>query len=112
MSTAWGRGGEALAAAYLRSLGWTIVTRNYRGGRGEVDLVALDGEAYVFVEVKARSGGLGAEAVGTEKAGRVVSAARAFLREAGTEPEGVRFDIVEVDLATGAVAHHPDAFRG
>lgn len=111
MSTAKGRSGEAVAAAHLRCLGLTIVTRNYRGGSGEVDLVALDGETYVFIEVKARAGGLGALAVDAPKARRIASAAAAFLREAGVEPEEVRFDIVEVDARSGEVTHYPDAFR-
>ena len=115
MSTAKGRSGEALATAHLRRSGMTIVTRNFRGGGGEVDVVALDGAVYVFVEVKTRSGGGGALAVGPEKARRIVSAAGAFLREAGFgaggEPEAVRFDIAEVDAASGEVIHYPDAFR-
>ena len=56
-ATAGGRG-EQLAAAWLqRERGFTIVARNWRSPRDrrdELDLVARDGEALVFVEVKTR----------------------------------------------------------
>jgi putative endonuclease len=49
-----GRLGEQLAAAHLERLGFAIVARNARTRYGEIDLIAFDGEALVFVEVKAR----------------------------------------------------------
>ncbi len=49
-----GRLGEQLAAAHLERLGFTIVERNARTRYGEIDLIAFDGEALVFVEVKSR----------------------------------------------------------
>lgn len=109
MSTERGRHAESLAADHLRERGLTIITRNYRAPGGEVDLIALDGETYVFVEVKSRRAGGGAFAVDAAKAGRVALAATAFLREAGVAPETVRFDIVEIEGET--IAHHPDAWR-
>ena len=109
MSTERGRHAESLAADHLRERGLTIVTRNYRASGGEIDLVAMDGSTYVFVEVKSRRAGGGAFAVDAAKAQRVALAASAFLREAGVAPETVRFDIVEVEGR--AVVHHPDAWR-
>lgn len=50
-----GRVGEEAAARYLSESGWRILARNYSGPRGELDLVAWDGECMAFVEVKARS---------------------------------------------------------
>jgi len=52
-----GRRGEDLAAAHLRACGMTIVERNWRCARGEIDIIAHDGDETVFVEVKTRSGG-------------------------------------------------------
>lgn len=49
-----GRGGESLAAWYLRLKGYAIVARRYKTPAGEIDLVALRGGSLVFVEVKAR----------------------------------------------------------
>jgi putative endonuclease len=47
--------GERLAVRYLREQGLTIVDRNWRCVRGEIDIVALDGECLAFVEVKTRT---------------------------------------------------------
>src|SRR4051812_25272216 len=45
---------EQLAESYLARLGLEIVERNYRCRFGEIDLIALDGDALVFVEVRLR----------------------------------------------------------
>jgi putative endonuclease len=49
---ALGRLGEELAATHLERLGFTILDRNVRSREGEIDLIACDGAALVFVEVK------------------------------------------------------------
>jgi putative endonuclease len=51
---ALGKLGEQLAAAHLERLGFAIVERNARTRYGEIDLIAFNGEALVFVEVKSR----------------------------------------------------------
>lgn len=51
---ALGRLGEQFAAAHLERLGFAIVARNARTRYGEIDLIAFNGEALVFVEVKSR----------------------------------------------------------
>jgi putative endonuclease len=58
-----GRIGEDLAAERLAGEGWEIVARNWRTRRGEVDIVARDGEWLVFVEVRARRGQPGRDPV-------------------------------------------------
>jgi len=52
-----GRVAEDLVAARLIAAGWTLLERNARSRYGELDLVALDGRALVFVEVKAGRAG-------------------------------------------------------
>ena len=71
-----GRSAEDLVAARLERAGWRIVARNARTAavRGEIDLIALDGPALVFVEVKARRAGLDA---GPETPAMAVGAAQA-----------------------------------
>jgi putative endonuclease len=48
-----GRRAEDLVAMRLVAAGWEIVERNSRTRYGELDIVALDGSALVFIEVKA-----------------------------------------------------------
>ena len=49
-----GKVGEDLAANFLEQIGFKIIKRNYRFERGEIDLIAEEGDELVFVEVKAR----------------------------------------------------------
>jgi putative endonuclease len=49
-----GRRGERVAAAYLSRRGYTVLAHNARTRRGEIDLIALDRDALVFVEIKTR----------------------------------------------------------
>ncbi|MBT9154670.1 MAG: hypothetical protein DDT39_01349 [Firmicutes bacterium] len=49
-----GQRGEELAAQYLVSQGYAIVCRNYRGERGEIDLIAFRHGLLLFAEVKYR----------------------------------------------------------
>ena len=51
---ALGRRAEDEAAALLRKAGMTILDRNWRKGRQEIDIVARDGDTLVFVEVRAK----------------------------------------------------------
>ncbi|HMO12215.1 MAG TPA: YraN family protein, partial [Actinotalea sp.] len=53
---ALGRYGERLVADRLERSGWCVLERNWRGTRGELDLVAIEGRTLVVVEVKTRSG--------------------------------------------------------
>ncbi len=50
-----GRYGEEVAARFLLDAGLTVLERNWRCRGGELDIVATDGSALVFVEVKTRS---------------------------------------------------------
>ena len=49
-----GRRGEQAAVEHLLRRGFDIVERNYRTRWGELDIVAYDGSALIFCEVKAR----------------------------------------------------------
>jgi putative endonuclease len=78
-----GAGAEDSAAEFLRSLGYTIVTRNFVApGLSEIDIVAMDGDVCVFVEVKERrTGGLVGpeESVSLSKQRRLWEAASYYL---------------------------------
>jgi putative endonuclease len=102
-----GRLAEDFVAARLAARGWEIVERNARTRYGELDLIALDGRALVFVEVKAgREDPLfGPErpvlGVGPRKQLRVRRLARAWMMERREAPRyaEIRFDAIGVTFA-------------
>jgi putative endonuclease len=51
-SRALGALGERLACEHLERLGFAVLERNVRTRRGEIDVIAFDGETLVFAEVK------------------------------------------------------------
>lgn len=95
---------EAVAADYLVARGWTILARNVRVGRSEVDLVAREPAGMlVIVEVRSHTvARLGApeELVDATKVARLYAAARTLLRSdrspADVRPVPFRIDLVTV----------------
>ncbi len=99
-----GQHGEDLAEAYVREAGWTVLDRNWRGARGELDLVALDGEELVAVEVKTRRSaayGHPAEAVTPRKLARIRGLTVEWLRAHDSRPASVRVDVIAITLPPG-----------
>ncbi len=45
---------ENFAEEYLSKQGLTLIERNFHSRQGEIDLIMLDGDTYVFIEVKYR----------------------------------------------------------
>jgi putative endonuclease len=98
---ALGERGEAAAAAWLASRGWTILARRWRCPYGELDLVALDADnVLVAVEVKLRRGaraGDPAESVDRRRLARLRAALGRFrAEEVASRAEGTRIDLVAV----------------
>lgn len=108
--------GENLAASFLERQGYAIVARNARTRWGEVDVVAKDGDTWVFVEVKTRRSerfGYGAEAVTFHKQRHIIRMAQILLARYQAWESAVRFDVVEVTVRSGcepALRHLPNAF--
>lgn len=100
MSRATGQSFEARAAAYLTQQGLKIVEQNYQCRSGELDLIARDGEYYVFVEVKFRQSGRFGEPfehVGSQKQRRMTKAALHYAQARGIyERYPMRFDVVSI----------------
>ena len=94
----------------MKAEGYRIVGMNYRTPYGEADIVAQDGDTYVFCEVKTRESGTfgtAAEAVSADKRRRYIQIARYFQMRAGCET-GIRFDVAEV--YPDRIVHIPNAF--
>jgi len=115
--TALGRWGEELAAEHLRGRGWAILSRNYRSGRREIDLVASRGGVVAFVEVKTRNSrgcATGLEAITPAKRRRLERAAEGWVSAHGDGVDTFRFDAVSVVREPGGAArldHLEDAWR-
>jgi len=94
-----GREAEDRAAEFLIQAGYTIVTRRFKVLRGEIDLVALDGDVLVFVEVKARftPGYDPTTAVGPAKRKALFRAGQAYLQHVEEPDREIRFDLVAID---------------
>jgi putative endonuclease len=93
---------EALAADYLASLGYRIVARNHRCRRGEIDIIAYDGDTLCFVEVRSRTPsrfGTPLETIGRQKMRRIVFAAQDYISRLGTPWPPMRFDAVGIALS-------------
>jgi len=96
-----GSRGEAEAAQFLERQGLAIIARNFRTRRGEIDLIARDGDTLVFVEVRVRTSrafGGAAASITSAKRARMVAAAGAYLVRLGREPP-CRFDAILIDGA-------------
>ena len=102
---ALGAWGEDLAVAHLEGRGYAVLARNWRCREGEIDIVAANDDALVFVEVKTRSSrdfGEPAEAVSPLKARRIHGLAARWLAE--HRPPGrrdLRFDVVAIVRVPG-----------
>ena len=116
-----GDAAEERAAEHLQAAGWTVLARNVRMGRFELDLVAVDPGppgALVVVEVRWRAGrtfGLPEETVDHRKRTRVRAGAYGLL-DRGVLPGGtplprlpLRFDLVVLE-PDGRIRHYRAAF--
>lgn len=95
-----GRWGEWVALRHVRKLGWDVVARNWRGYRGEVDLIAYDGPVLVFLEVKTRHvpAPIHPEAqVDARKEKRLDELAMEFLTRYEITDVPVRFDVIAIE---------------
>ena len=105
----FGDTGEAIAAEYLKRKGYRLVMANFKVpiGRnrndaevtGEIDLIAIDGEALCFVEVKTRrsdeyAGPL--SSIDLRKQRQITRAARVYRRIFNIQNIPFRYDAVSV----------------
>lgn len=93
----FGIDGESLATEFLRKKGYRILERNYRTRRGEMDIIAKEGGALVFVEVKAHRGdqfGGPQGAVGWRKQQQLIRVASHYMARHRIQNRDCRFDLV------------------
>ena len=113
---ALGKSGEDLACDELLRRGYAIVDRRYRTRAGEIDVIARDGTALVFVEVKTRRStrcGNPADAITARKRRQIVLMASDYLARRRPRAGSCRFDVVAVSIDTdgrAAITVIPGAF--
>lgn len=103
---AYGLRSETIAVLWLRMRLYTILDRNFRAQGGEIDIVAMRGNAVVFVEVKAR-GDLAEAAIAiTPQKQRRIS--RAVDRWIATNPWAMRYTLRgdAIFIAPGKLPRH------
>jgi putative endonuclease len=109
-----GAAAERYAAHHLERAGYLILARNYRGGGGEIDLVAQQGDEVVFVEVRARRpGGLVGpeESLTPRKQARLLQAAAHYLQSRSPEEPPWRVDLIALELDARGALHRVEHLR-
>jgi putative endonuclease len=99
-----GKAGEDFACRELERRGYEILARRFRTRYGEIDIVAREGEALVFVEVKARRStrfGEPSEAVHWRKQQTIARIAAEYVLRHGIGHGSCRFDVVSVVFGDG-----------
>lgn len=110
-----GQQGEALAVAYLEEQGYTVLARNFRFDRAEIDIIARENAGeLVMVEVKTRNSSVFGDPqqfVSRAKIRQLVKAADGYLQLMGLD-DVVRFDIIAVlkNSSQEELTHIKDAF--
>jgi putative endonuclease len=94
-----GQEGENAAADFLTGRGMEIVERNFRCPPGEIDIIARDDRAIVFVEVRTRQAkgfGTPEESITHVKRARLIRAAQWYLKQHKLFNSSARFDVVTI----------------
>jgi putative endonuclease len=111
-----GLAGEEIARQYLAQQGYQIIEQNFRSSQGEIDLIAKDKQALVFIEVKNysyRSLGSAVGAVGSTKKKSLVHAAETYLYHHDIQDTYCRFDVIAIYTKLNGqqkIEHYKDAF--
>ncbi len=93
-----GKKGEQLAVDYLLKCSYTIVERNYRFNKAEVDIIAKKNNVLAIIEVKTRSTtdfGNPQDFVKPNQINRLVKAVDEYVNVNNLEVD-VRFDIIAI----------------
>jgi putative endonuclease len=93
-----GQKGEDLAAEYLKKAGFKILSRNWKWGKYEIDIIAENSVVIVFAEVKTRTDDFQMHpvtAVTREKQKSIIFAADGYLQKFNINKES-RFDVLTI----------------
>ncbi|MBY6063892.1 YraN family protein [Pseudidiomarina sediminum] len=110
-----GNAGENDACAYLEQHGLRVIARNYRCPLGEIDVIAQDGEHWVFIEVKTRHDedfATVVEQISSAQCQRIRRCAQFYLlsRKLDEHQTLMRFDVIAICQQPAQLHWLPDAF--
>jgi len=101
-----GNQGENIATEYIENLGYEIIQRNFKFGRGgEIDIIAKHKNTLVFIEVKTRTNhkfGDPIEQISLQKRKNWRKAAEGFLYLKNINNQECRFDAIFIDILSNA----------
>ena len=110
-----GNEGENRATAFLETKGFSIIERNWRTNRGEIDIIAVKNDILVFVEVKTLPNGtldMIQRELNNQKRQRIIKTSKRFLlKHREYNNSYVRFDVIVIDMpGLEPVYHIENAF--
>lgn len=107
-----GKEGEKMAAMFLIKKGYSILSRNFRYKKSEIDIIAQKDKTIAFVEVKTRTNAFFQEpelSVTRSKQKQITLGANFFIQENDIDLD-IRFDIIAITLFGNKINHIEDAF--
>jgi putative endonuclease len=113
-----GRQGEKIACRFLKNKFYDILMKNFKVKRGEIDIIARDGETICFVEVKTRRYSKDKTQnakvlLSSTQAKRIQNASKDYLYEIGNPNVKYRYELIEIFLSNfriKTVYHWKDNF--
>lgn len=110
-----GRLGEIIASEFLEQKGYTILERNYRFGKSEIDIIASKQPFLSFLEVKLRKSynfGYPENHLKSTQIRAIKRAAEHYLTQLDQLPAAIRFDIIAIkfDRTLHEIQHLKDVF--
>ena len=110
-----GNQGENRAAGYLEAKGFSIIERNWRTNRGEIDIIAVKNDILAFVEVKTLPNGtldMIQRELNYQKRQRIIKTSKRFLLNHRQYSNNyIRYDVIVIDMpGLEPVYHIENAF--
>lgn len=102
---------EQRACQFLGEMGYGIVETNFLCKSGEIDIIAVDGDVWVFVEVKFKKSaryGQPYEMVHYAKQQKIGKAAMFYRKKSNISDQSFRFDIISI--LGDDIEHYKNAF--
>ncbi len=110
-----GKDGELAAVNFLKSIGYALITTNWRVGKYEIDIIAKEKDTLVFIEVKTRKTaayGHPSEFLSLKQMRNIMEAAEMYMQKNNISLNA-RFDLVTLLKESGKgfkIEHFPAAF--